>query len=514
MTEQRVTPGAYTSPIYKVRGQRSRWRYPNENLSPEYCEILRDVNITERGVASVRYGYGKYHPDQLAGAEVPTGLYEATFSSGTTRRLVVTPTKIYSDDGTTRTDITGTALNGTADSRAHFEFLKDQVIISNGVDTPRVWAGTLAVTTTAMSGVPFTAITDMMVHQNLLVAVGPTESAALKPTRVRWCDINRQTFEVDITNWPTANRYEIYDGGPAIVGAVDCWGKAMVFKKDGLYPGGIVYDVLGHYSWQLDQPRRGFTPVSSHAIVSRPEFLLCAAEEGLVVFNEGMEMEVVNNDDYTEWKGLNRTRLQYAQAYVREGEHQVRILCSSSSNTAGHDYMLVWDWDDGNLWIDRPNDVLSYGHSITVSGVEQDWLGGYGGYLYTGNRSTYKDDDGVGIRWQVRMHQNDLGLPGRRKHVLNVRTFYRYVSGTQGATLRLRLDGGRQSSVTDQLTFGTPYKWNTGIQWNSGKLWSGYSLRSTDTWVNRMCETLAPEWTGNLPASIEGYQVEFVLLEE
>jgi len=513
MPLERITPGAMQSPIFKVRGQRARWRYPNDNITPEYCVILHNVDITERGTARVRYGYDKYSQSQLTGGEAVLGLYEATFSSGTVRRYVVTPTKIYIDDGTTRTNITGTALNAGANDRARFVFMKDQVFINNQTDAPRVHSGALDANTAALSGIPFTKCTDIMSHQNLLVAVGTTEGGTFEPTRVRWCDINRQTFEVDETNWPTANRYEIYDGGPAIVGAVDCWGKAMVFKQDGLYPGGIEYDVLGHYSWRLDEPRRGFSPLSTLGIVSRPEFLLCVAKEGLVVFNEAMQMEVVNSDDYTTWRDLNQNRLQYTQAFVRESQHQVRVLCSSSSNNVGHDYVLVWDWDRNDLWIDDMADVIGYGTSMVLDGDERDLLGSTSGYLYKGNSASWRSDDGDSISWQIRMHQNDLGLPGRRKKVLNVRTLYRYTTGTRTANLRVRIDGGRQTSISNTLTFNTPYQWNTGVRWNTGKLWSAYAVRQADTWVNRICETISPEWTGNLPASIEGYQVEFVPLE-
>ena len=52
------------------------------------------------------------------------------------------------------------------------------------------------------------------------------------------------------------NRYEIYDGGPKIVAACDNWGTALIFKEDGLYPGEIVYDQLGHFDFQLGRFQR------------------------------------------------------------------------------------------------------------------------------------------------------------------------------------------------------------------------------------------------------------------
>ena len=62
MTEVfRVAPEATTTGIFMIRGQRSRWKYPNPNLSPEYCEVLTNVNVSEEGVAKSRFGYVKYN---------------------------------------------------------------------------------------------------------------------------------------------------------------------------------------------------------------------------------------------------------------------------------------------------------------------------------------------------------------------------------------------------------------------------------------------------------------------
>ena len=58
----RVTDEAVvTTPMFRVRGQVSRWNYPHTRLTPEHCEILQDVNISEEGVAQSRYGTAKYN---------------------------------------------------------------------------------------------------------------------------------------------------------------------------------------------------------------------------------------------------------------------------------------------------------------------------------------------------------------------------------------------------------------------------------------------------------------------
>ena len=510
----RVTEGAVTSSFFKIRGQMSKWHYPHPRLTPEHCEILRNVNLSERGTALSRYGVAKYSQSSLAGGEIAVGLWQGKFANGTIRTVIVTPTAIYNDDGTTRSTITGTALTGGNDDRVRFVFLKDQLIIQQPVDEPRVWNGNTGVNTSDLATVPWTKVDDMFAHKNLLVALAPTESGTKFPTRARWCDINRSTYVVDINSWPSTNRYEIYDGGAPIVGGVDAWGKAMIFKEDGLYPGEIHYDVLGHYDFRLERPLRGFSPVSRMSLVSRPEFIFGAATEGLFVIQPDMSLNIVNNDDITEWLGLNQGRLQHSQAFVREKEHQVRLICSSDGNTASHDRTLVWDWDTGDVWLDDPTVKMNYGASIFVSNEELDFIGGTDSYLYQGNRTSYEDDDGTGFPWRIKMAPNDLGIPGKSKHILNIRTFHRYRKGSANVSLKLHFDEGRSSTENVTLDMSSAYKWEAGTpKWDSGTKWLGEGARVSDFFCNRMCETIAPEWTGNNPASVEGYQVEYILLD-
>ena len=179
MTEVfRVAPEATTTGIFMIRGQRSRWKYPNPNLSPEYCEVLTNVNVSEEGVAKSRFGYVKYSDAVLAGGEMPTGLWQGTFASGTTRQVVTTPDKAYSDPGgaASRSNITGSDFTGTNEDRFEFIFLKDKLIMNNAVDQVRTWTGSTSSNTTDLTGMPWTKCKGVFTHKNLMLAWGTTES--------------------------------------------------------------------------------------------------------------------------------------------------------------------------------------------------------------------------------------------------------------------------------------------------------------------------------------------------
>ena len=60
MPEPRVTPDLQHSPIFGLRGQRDRWLYPNERLTPENTLKMRNINLSENGSGVMRGGYDKW----------------------------------------------------------------------------------------------------------------------------------------------------------------------------------------------------------------------------------------------------------------------------------------------------------------------------------------------------------------------------------------------------------------------------------------------------------------------
>jgi hypothetical protein len=563
----RISQQAITSPIFRIKGQRSRWFYPDERLTPEHCEKMINIDISERGVAHSRFGYEPFTEFSLSGTSnyngyTITGLKEVTYSSGDTRRVVVgtssatgSPvTAMWQDQGGrddyTKTNLTGTnTLTADKSNRIQFEFLNDKLWISDGVGQLQSWDGNLSNNFVKLepkldgsSGSDvFTACKGMFAHQNLLLVYGTTEGGTYFPTRLRYCDVDRNTSVLNTNKWTAIHRTEVYDGGTAIIGAVDNWGKALVFKEDGLYPGAITYDNLGHFSYQQGQPVRGFSPTGKNSIIARPEFCCGLAKEGIFVITPDMQYRIVNTDDITDYLKLNQNRLDKAQVIIREAEHQVRFYVTSdytvlgangepllnrSNGDDGFDTVLVWDWETGDTFFDEVSQQLNCASSfVDTDGKQKDWLGATAetetglnsgnafGRIYKGNEPTVNEDFGTPYNWHIKMSPNDLGLPGRSKHILNIITLYRRRAGQQRLTFRSNINEGRDSSYEEEVQLGTNDKYNSGIQFNKGKIWPGTGALRADVFVNRVCETISPEWFSTSPASIEGYIVEYIPLD-
>jgi hypothetical protein len=359
---------------------------------------------------------------------------------------------------------------------------------------------------------------DLITHKNVLMAFAPTIGSTFYPTRVMWCDVNRKTFILDIASFQDVNRFEIYEGGSPIVGAVDNFGFAMIFKEDGLYPSTLVYDT-GYIEMRIAEEaiRKGFSPIARHSLIARPEFCFGVAREGAFVVTPDLNVQMVSQDVQEEWDSLNPSRLQYAVAWFREKDHQVRCLLSKDSTT-GHDRCLVWDWETGEVWIDVYSDAMNHATSVRssaglglLSNVEYDWLGGTTGGLWMGNVSGVNEDDGASFPWEVQMAPNDFGLPGRNKTILNLRTIYRARTGQGELTVTVERDQGKRKSRIKNIPLSSSQEsWDGGATWDSGIRYDTGQNAEDHFFVNRQAETIAPIFQANSPANLLGYQVEYI----
>lgn len=517
MAEPSVRTRTEKSPIYRLRGQNDTF-YPNPNLSPENTEILQHCNITETGSVRRSFGSSKYNSTQITEssfAKAVTGLRQQIFSDGTTRQIVSAGTKVYDDDGSTRSDITG-SLTLTADenARCRYGYAKDYVVVTDGVN--ETYKVTNTGNATALGGVTWTTCEDIVVANNLLVSLAPTEGGTKYPTRIRWCDVNPSTLELDIETWPVDSVYELYEGSEPIIGGVEFRGRLFVVKSDGIYPMflGVVDGFIEVYADDQLQPLRGeFEPIAKNSILALPNFMFCVASDGAYRINPDLSYDLVTSDIQETWNSLSRSRLKYAVSHVRKREHQVVTYLSSASNSSGHDRVLVYDYETGDVWIEPAPQVTNYAKSWILSGEEFDATGSTDGYIRKGNDPAQSQFDGSDISWKIRGAANDLGYPGRTKTIVQLITYYKSKAGLQTINNIIYRDDGLLNNRSKNLILGVSLLYNTGKKYNSGLKYGGGTTAKAEHFVNRTCDTISPQWSGTQDFELIGYQVEFQITE-
>jgi len=513
-----VNPGLLKSPIFKIRGQTDK-AYPDLNMSPEQTVTLENVNLTQQGTATRRAGYALYNSNQVTesgNSKDFTGLAQFPFKAGS-EEMSFAGTKFYEETGGTRTDRTGSlSLTDDTDLRWRIVFFQDSMVATNGTDEVVRWTGSgNATDLTSSASVPFTTCQALVPHRNLLVALRPTVGGADHTTRVMWCDLNLRQYTADITNFPADSFAEVYDQGPPIIGGADFNDILYIFKEDGFYPTQIVYDT-GFFELNILGAIRGFAPIAPNGIVTRvgnPSFIWVIARDGAYVVNPDNSFTLMTKDLQSDWNDLNQGRLQYAVSFIRQQDHQVRTLLSSTTNAIGHDKVLVWDWETGDTWFDVPTDAVNYADSWVISNTEYDMYGSAEGYLYRANDASEIQDNTANYAFNIKHVPNDLGYPGSNKNIINAVTYYRAQAGQQTIEYSAIINEGRNLTRTGNLSFGTALQWDTGLKYNSGLKWPGGQNAKASFFVNRSAETIASRWTSEQKVEIIGVQYEFTVSE-
>lgn len=517
MAIPQIEPELITSPqTYRIRGQKSAFLYPDERLTAQDTVKLTNMNFTEEQTLRKRFGYNEWHADVTGDGNGITGLAQVEFKAGV-RQVETAGVKVYANDGTTRKDITPTAQTDNDDARVRFAFMQDKLIGVNGTDQVWTWAGDFATPTVAadLSGVPFTTCEDVVVHRNLLIALNTTESGVNQPTRVRWCDVNTEFWTVDVTNWPSNNRTEIYHDSAAIVGGCDFNGNLLIFKKDGMYPT-QVYVNVGYLELRIleQNVKRGFQPIAKNSIISHPLFAFFVARDGAYVVGPDLVPRNVTLPIQNEWfNDLNQSRLKYAVSYVRQRDKQVRTLLTSDTTSTGFDRVLVWDWDTSEVWIDELPQAMNYGASWILSNIEYDILGSISSFTYQANDSDQSSDNGTNINWLAKSAPNDLGLPGREKNVIKVDTVYRPRPSQQNISFSLIRNQGNNLPIAATLDIEIDQTWNSGLKWDAGLTYPGGTEVVTTTFINRNAQTVQVQYSGDVDVELIGYRVHFELTE-
>ncbi len=512
-----IEPDLITSPqTYRIRGQKSAFLYPDSRLSAQDTVKLTNMNFTEEQTLRKRFGYDEWHSSVTGDGNAITGLEQVDFKAGT-RQVETAGVKIYANDGTTRKDITGTAQTDNDEARVRFAFMQDTLLGTNGTNAVWTWGGDFATPTATsnLSGVDFTTCEDLVVHRNLLFALNTTEGGTKQHTRVRWCDVDTEFFTVDVTEWPSNNRTEIYHDGAAIVGGCDFDGNMLVFKKDGMYPTQVFVNV-GYLELRIreESVKRGFEPIAKNSILSHPLFAFFVARDGAYVVGPDLQPRNISLPIQNEWfNDLNQGRIQYAVSWVRQRDKQVRTLLSSDVSNAGFDRVMVWDWDTDDVWIDELPIAMNYGDSWILSNTEYDMLGSVNSFTFQANDSRKTSDNGTNINWLAKSAPNDLGLPGREKNIIKVDTIYRPRPSQKNISFSLIRDQGNDLPVSDTLDIEIDQTWNSGLKWNSGLVYPGGTEDVTTTFINRNAQTVQAQYSGDVDVELIEYRVHFELTE-
>lgn len=382
-----------------------------------------------------RNGFAEKRKGTTAAYTTPTATpyWIGTFSTSAARFLIqLGAATAFADDGTTRTDITGSAPTGARDDRwTGFDF-NGVFVCNNGVDDPMYWNGNTATNLATISG--WTAGTKadaMRAFKNYLFALAPTKSGTKYPYRLMWS--NAAEPGALPTAWTAAATNDAGEqdlvGGGHLVDALPLGDALIVYGQEGRYAVRYIGGD-GVFSFQQLPGKDGL--LTRGCVVNTPVGHVMLTN-GDVRLHAGGEAKSIAEGWVRDWLTSSMDTTNAVRSFVCLNPQEAEVwICFPATGQSDCDTVLSWNWVDGT-WAKFTQPNLTYGASGLVSSA-------VGANIWSGQSQTWEQTTTV---WS----QND-----------NSSNEARLIVSTSTPTIGL--------ANTGSLDFGTRVSWyleKTGI---------------------------------------------------
>ena len=316
-----------------------------------------------------RNGFAEKRKGTTAAYTTPTATpyWIGTYNTAAARFLIQLGTATaFADDGTTRTDITGTPPTGSRDDRwTGFDF-NGVFVCNNGADDPMYWNGNTATNLATLTG--WTAGTKadaMQAFKNYIFALAVTKSGTKYPYRLMWGNAAEPgslptTYTAAFGN--DAGEQDLIGIGH-LIDALPLGDVLVVYGQEGRY---AVQHIGGNdvFSFQQLPGKDGL--LTRGCVVNTPKGHVFLTN-GDVRLHSGGESVSIAEGVVRDWLASSLDSTNAARSFVCLNPQETEVwIVFPSTGQSDCDTVLAWNWND-NTWgkFTAPN--LTYGTSGLVS---------------------------------------------------------------------------------------------------------------------------------------------------
>jgi hypothetical protein len=406
-----------------------------------------------------------------------TPYWMTVFVTSTERFLVQASTaSVFVDDGSTRTDITGTPPTGARDDRWTGGDFNGVLVINNGVDAPMFWNGDTGTNLATLTGwtANYRAKT-LRPFKEFLVAGNIFDGTNQNPQLVMWSNsANPGSLP---TTWTAAVTNDAGDDPFSGIGAV------VDFQQMGDV--NIVYGQQGRVAMQYIGGNDVFRFVrlpGNDGLLARG----CVAEtpvghvflsSGDVLLHNGGEAKSIAEGVCRDWINANMDTTNAARSFLCVSPQTKEVLvCFPSYGSSDCDMAIAWNWTSGK-WstpLTFP-DLTSACTGLVSSGLSGSWAADTENWdqdVTSWDQDPYASDQarlivatstpsiglantgaldfGVSISWFLERKGISLGDTDALKIVSRSRPHIKAVAGTQ-----IRVKHATTMNPADDPTFST-----------------------------------------------------------
>lgn len=261
-----------------------------------------------------------------------------------------TSNALFSDDGTTKTDITGTALTTGSGNKFTSCVLGGVLVINNQADVPQYWGGTgTAAALTAWDSNWRCA--SLRSFKNYLVAVNITKSGTNYASMVKWSHAAAPGFlpdswdEADVTR--DAGEVDVAETDDQLVDALPLGNTMVLYKERSAY--GMQY-IGNNDIFKFFRLHGNPGILSQNCVANTPKGHVVLTGAPDVVVHYANEPRSVLKGRWKDWLRENIDPTNYRAAFVFDNRPKDEAwICIPTSGNTYCNRALVWNYEEDTL---------------------------------------------------------------------------------------------------------------------------------------------------------------------
>lgn len=268
--------------------------------------------------------------------------------------------KVYADDGTTLTEITGTAPTGAIDDRWTGGTLNGVFFVNNGLDKPMYWGGDTAMNLATLPGWGATwKCKSLGAYKVYLVALGVTKGSTDYPHMVKWSSaadpgaIPASWDEADATL--DAGEVDVAETTDLFVDQLVLGEVNILYKQQSMYS---MQYIGGNDIFSFKRIPGNFGMLTRGCAANTPKGHVVLAN-GDVVLHQGVgEPQSLLTGRLKKW--LFQSQIDstyYKRCFVTSNPTKNEVwICYPAYGQTSCTKALVWNWEDNTFGLrDLPN---------------------------------------------------------------------------------------------------------------------------------------------------------------
>lgn len=276
--------------------------------------------------------------------------------------------KVFVDDGTTRTEITGTAPTGAIDDRWTGGTLNGVLVLNNKADQPQYWGGNVATDLLTLPGWNANwRANALRPFKNYLVAIGLTKTGISYPNMVKWSSAADPGTVP--TSWNEADpavdagELDLAETPDVLVDALPLGDVLVVYKERSMYS---MQYIGGQFIFRFARLPGDFGMLARGCGVQTPNGHVVLAA-GDVILHNGQGPQSILTARMRNWLFSQIDSTYFARSFVTSNPARNEVwICFPASGQSVCTKALIWNWNDNTFGV-RDLANVTYGASGQIN---------------------------------------------------------------------------------------------------------------------------------------------------